>query len=138
VFRNELTACLALTAPAGMTEEARRDWLTVAWQSLRDIPPHILRVGTAKARLTCDHPSKIVPTIVAETAEMIRWNRESRAESDALRIAGPPKKKHVMDRRGEPMSEAETAELNDILEKLGATARYRPDGSRYLVESSIG
>jgi hypothetical protein len=32
------------------------------------------------------------------------------------------------------MSEADTAELNRILENLGATARYRTDGSRYVVD----
>ena len=42
--------------------------------------------------------------------------------------------KPLMERRGEPMSEAETAELNTALEKLGAKARYRPDGSRYMAE----
>jgi hypothetical protein len=76
VFRNELTACLALVAPVGMTEENRRDWLAVAWQTLKDIPPDILAAGAKKARLRCDHPSKIVPAIVEETAEAMRWRRE--------------------------------------------------------------
>lgn len=35
-------------------------------------------------------------------------------------------------RRGEPMSEDETTELNRQLESLGAKARYRADGSRYF------
>ena len=38
----------------------------------------------------------------------------------------------VMDRRGEPMTEADTFKLNVRLEKEGATARYRKDGSRYF------
>ena len=38
---------------------------------------------------------------------------------------------NVMDRRGQPMSEDETRELNSILASLGATKRYRPDGSKY-------
>lgn len=75
-FRNELTACLALTAPAGMTEENRRDWLAVAWDTLKHIPPDILTIGARKARLKCDHPSKIVPAIVDETKDMMRWQRE--------------------------------------------------------------
>src|SRR5438874_8822984 len=65
VFRNELTACLTLVAPVGMTEEAKRDWLAVAWDTLRHIPPSILANGAAAARKVCDHPSKIVPTIIA-------------------------------------------------------------------------
>jgi hypothetical protein len=72
VFRNELTACLTLVAPAGMTEEARRDWLAVAWGTLKHLPPDILAIGCKKARETCDHPSKIVPTILAETKEGCR------------------------------------------------------------------
>lgn len=135
VFRNELTACLALVAPAGMTEEGRRDWLTVAWSTLKDIPPDVLIVGAEAARRKCDHPSKIVPTIIEETAQMVRWRQELAIEQP-LAINGPPKRKPVMDRRGEPMSEEDTAELNGILEKLGASARYRPDGSRYFIEAS--
>jgi hypothetical protein len=38
-----------------------------------------------------------------------------------------------MDRRGQPMSEEDTNELNGILENLGANARYRSDGSRYFL-----
>jgi hypothetical protein len=130
-FRDELTACLALVAPAGMTEEARRDWLLVAWQSLKHLPADLLRSGCHAARQKCDHPSKIVPTIIAETAQSLRWRREMIPGQLAL----PPKdKRHVMDRRGEPMSQADTDKLNGILENLGASARYRPDGSRYWLD----
>jgi hypothetical protein len=37
VFRNELTACLSLVAPVGMTEEAKADWLLVAWETLKHL-----------------------------------------------------------------------------------------------------
>lgn len=77
VFRNELTACLTLTAPVGMTEEAKRDWFAVAWDTLKDIEPGILAIGARKARLTCDHPSKIVPAIFEATAEMRQWGRNA-------------------------------------------------------------
>lgn len=43
-------------------------------------------------------------------------------------------KRDVMDCRGEAMSAADTAELNQRLEYRGATARYREDGSRYHIE----
>jgi hypothetical protein len=132
VFRNELTACLALVAPVGMTEEAKRDWLVTAWDTLKDIPPDILRIGTAAARKTCDHPSKIVPTIIAETAQPMKWRRELNNGAQ-LKIAGPVKPRPLMERRGEAMTQDETDELNKILENLGATARYRADGSRYLI-----
>jgi hypothetical protein len=132
-FRNELTACLALVVPVGMTEEARREWLAVAWATLSHLPPDILSIGAKKARQTCDHPSKIVPTILAETQQMMTWRRE--VSGPAL-PALPRPKPHVLDRRGEPMDQADTDELNRILENLGATARYRTDGSRYRVTQS--
>jgi hypothetical protein len=82
VFRNELTACLALVAPVGMTEESRGEWLAVAWDTLKHIPPDILEIGSRKAREKCDHPAKVVPTIIAETASamglrsrMSEWDR---------------------------------------------------------------
>ena len=43
-------------------------------------------------------------------------------------------RKSLMDRRGEPMSEVDTIKLNGILADLGATARYRADGSRYFID----
>lgn len=131
-FRNELTACLALVVPAGMSEEGRREWLAVAWATLKHLPADALAVGCKKARETCDHPAKIVPTILEATQDMMRWRRETVRET---RMAlPPPTTRNVMDRRGEPMSEADTAELNAILESVGATARYRPDGSRYCIK----
>lgn len=85
-FRNELTACLVLVAPAGMTEEARGEWLRVAWETLKHLPADLLSMGCRKARETADHPSKIVPIILAETAELMRLRRE--AGRDAAHI--PP------------------------------------------------
>jgi hypothetical protein len=90
VFRNELTACLTLVAPAGMTEEARRDWFVVAWATLKHLPPDILAIGCKKARETCDHPSKVVPTILAETKEMLGWRRGSaRPSAEPLQLPRP-------------------------------------------------
>src|SRR3954471_1459964 len=57
-FRNELTACLALVAPVGMNEEARSEWLAVAWATLSTLPADLLAIGCARARETCDHPAK--------------------------------------------------------------------------------
>lgn len=135
-FRNELTACLALVVPVGMSEEARRDWLRVAWGTLKFWPVDLLRIGCEEARKTCDHPAKIVPAIVEATQHSLEKRRDRNRGSEVPLIAGPGHRKPVMDRRGEPMSEDDTAELNGILESLGATARYRPDGSRYMVEAA--
>jgi hypothetical protein len=135
-FRNELTACLALVVPVGMSEESRRDWLTVAWGTLKFWPVDLLRIGCEEARRTCDHPSKIIPAIVEATKDSLQRRRDRSRDDGPLRIAGPTPKKPVMDRRGESMSEDDTAELNGILERLGASARYRPDGSRYMIEQA--
>jgi hypothetical protein len=82
-FRDELTACLALVAPVGMTEEARGEWLAVAWATLRHLPADLLAIGCARARESCDHPARIVPAIVAETRALIARRRA------ALRPADP-------------------------------------------------
>jgi hypothetical protein len=131
-FRNELTACLTLVAPVGMTEEAKRDWLAVAWGTLKHLPADLLATGCKAARQACDHPAKIVPAILKETEEELRWRQNHRPPPPDLALPAPTKRS-VMDRRGEAMTEEDTAELNGILENLGATARYRADGSRYLV-----
>lgn len=44
-------------------------------------------------------------------------------------------RRDVMDRRGQPMSESDTFKLNKRLEQLGATKRYRSDGSKYDADS---
>ncbi len=134
-FRNELTACLALVVPVGMTEEARREWLMVAWETLKHLPADILATGCRAARGKCDHPSKIVPTIITETESWMAL-RHNAARMSSHTYLPAPTRRSVMDRRGEAMSDDDCAELNAILENLGATARYRPDGSRYLIEAS--
>jgi hypothetical protein len=55
----------------------RREWLAVAWATLKHLPADILAIGCKAARQTCDHPSKIVPTIIAETKEMMGWRRDA-------------------------------------------------------------
>ena len=76
-FAVELTACLALVAPVGMDENARREWLRVAWETLKHLPPDLLAKGCRAARLKCDHPAKIVPAIIEETREWMATRRES-------------------------------------------------------------
>lgn len=88
LFAVELTACLALVVPVGMTEEARREWLSVAWQTLRHLPSDLLSAGCIEARKTADHPSKIVPTIIGYAEHRYqdrkRINREYPANTIAL------------------------------------------------------
>jgi hypothetical protein len=133
LFRNELTACLALVAPAGMAEEARRDWLTVAWGTLGHLPADLLIEGCAHARKVADHPAKVVPAIISVTEDRLVRRREYRQSDGEHKSLPAPTKRHLLDRRGEAMSQEDTDELNRILEQLGAAARYRADGSRYTV-----
>lgn len=90
-FGVELTACLALVVPVGMTEEARREWLSVAWQTLKHLPSDLLAAGCIEARKTADHPSKIVPAIIAYAEPRLENRQRIRREypSSSLRIAGP-------------------------------------------------
>jgi len=135
-FRDELEACLALVVPVGMDEAARREWLAIAWETLKHLPADLLAAGCRKAREVSDHPSKIVPIIIAETSEALERRRRS-AQPANLELPAPVRR-DLMQFRGQPMSEADTEELNRILTDLNATARYRPDGSRYTVAQATG
>jgi hypothetical protein len=80
-FRTELTSCLTLVVPSGMSREDRREWLLAAWATLRDIPADLLRRGCAAARKQADHPAKIVPAIMAEIGTA--WDRRKTRRSEA-------------------------------------------------------
>lgn len=138
-FGTELTACLALVVPVGMTEEARREWLAVAWASVGHLPPDLLAKGCAEARKVSDHPAKIVPAIIAAT-EAEYQERKQPKQSWTPALPEPVDESTygngLMDRRGQPMSAADTERLNEILAGLGAVARYREDGSRYTIEDA--
>lgn len=49
------------------------------------------------------------------------------------RPPGPPIKRHIADRDRKNFTAEDWAELNEHLERMGATARYRSDGSRYMI-----
>lgn len=111
VFRNELTACLTLTAPVGMTEEAKRDWFAVAWDTLKHLPPSVLVIGARHARLTADHPSKIVPAIMEGSAQVRSWHAMGeRSRFDALPAPEP--------------EYCDPAEASKILEEYGLKPNF--------------
>lgn len=56
----------------------------------------------------------------------IRW-----VKSALAMIIENKRRKPLMDRRGQTMNESDTFRLNRDLESLGATKRYRSDGTRY-------
>jgi hypothetical protein len=67
-----------------MTEDSRREWLAVAWDTLRHIPPKDLASGARIARQTCDHPAKIVPAIIKAVEELRPWEKFIRHEPEKL------------------------------------------------------
>lgn len=60
---------LALTGGIGMTEDNRVEWMKAAGMALAHLPADLLRHGAKAAMRTADHPSKIVPTIIATTED---------------------------------------------------------------------
>lgn len=137
-----LTALGMTMAPNRPAAEASI-WVHEMARLLGDLAEDVL----GEAIDDCQRRLKFLPTVaeIREVAEPImeRRRREaSRLDAMARYLrsgqpipkALPPPPKPVMDRRGEPMTPAETEELNAILEKLGAVTRYCPDGSRYEVE----
>jgi hypothetical protein len=123
---------LGLVAPVTMSADQQTLWLASAMDALRDIRLDEVEKVSMEVRRTVTRPSQIVPEISRLVSEL-RVKRSRHSELMAL--PGPPLRIPVMNRRGQPMSDEDTAELNGILEKLGATARYHADGSRYVVKT---
>lgn len=75
----ELAPLLALVAPTGMDTQARRVWFNAAVRALDGIPILLLKRGVEAATAKADHPSKIVPTILATVKDDWNWRRNYRA-----------------------------------------------------------
>lgn len=81
-------ACLTLVAPSGMTGEERAAWVSIARQTLKDIPGDMIALGCRKAREKCRFPSEIVPTIIEEAGKA--WaQRRGRIEYTQPQLPGP-------------------------------------------------
>lgn len=78
-FITELTPCLELVAPVGMDEDTRFTWFSAAHKALDGIPIALLERGCRAALAKADHPSKIVPTIMAEVGEDWDWRKRHAA-----------------------------------------------------------
>jgi hypothetical protein len=115
-----------------MGADAQTLWLAAAVDALTDIRASEVEAVSAEVRRSVTRPGQIVPEIARLVGE--RRARESRMRELSRPALEAPRRIPVMDRRGQPMSEDDTAELNAILERLGATARYCKDGSRYMIE----
>lgn len=125
----ELGRCLRLTAPVGMTNEDRREWLLVAIPEVAGIPSCEFFDACAEARKKADHPAKIIPAIrsykapsYANAAEFkIRLrNAEARwSNRDAGRLESKPVWDDADERRkvaagmAELMEELRARDFND-------------------------
>lgn len=103
----ELLRCLRLTAPVGMTDTDRREWLLVAFDEIKEIPLCELAERCSHARKVADLPSKIIPAIFAYKfhpycgIEGVKLNLVSRqrqfANQDKARIENKPIEREVFD-----------------------------------------
>lgn len=100
-----------------MTEEARSDWLRVAWMTVSHLPSDLLERGCKKARETADHPSKIVPIILKEVESDMEWRRRmAPSQSSGSLVTALP----------EPKPDYCTAEeASKILQEVGLRAKWK-------------
>lgn len=114
-----------------MTEEAKRDWFAIAWDSLKGIPIDLLQRGCLHARRHADHPSKIVPLIMREIEDDWQHRKRFEREWSQDQIEGPRPKPHIADRDRRTFTASDWAELNEYLESMGSPVRYRADGTKF-------
>lgn len=88
-FFASVAPCLTLAAGVGMSPDDQDAWMEAAYQALDGIPIALLERGAEAAMRSADHPSKIIPAIMAEIGESWRWRREYRASTSAQPVAEP-------------------------------------------------
>lgn len=113
----ELTACLALVRPVGMSPDEARDWLSVAAQEVMNYPPRILSAACLSARRSCTHHAQIVPHIVAEADA--EWQRQARMDDYAPRhIIALPSPKYEPEPLP-PITQADVDRMSPDLIRIG-------------------
>jgi hypothetical protein len=133
----ELGKMLGLVAPITMSADQQTLWLASALDALKDIRPAEIEAVSMEVRRSVTRPSQIVPEIARLVAE--KRSRQSRMrEYDKPAIPAPSVKLHIADRSRLGFTADDWAELNEHLERMGATKRYRSDGTKYDVQSSAG
>lgn len=123
---------LTLVAPSSMTADQQTLWLASAVDALTDIRADEVRAVSSEVRRAVTRHNQIVPEIAKLVAERRAHQRKMR-EYEQEALPAPPVKKHIADRDRSKFTAADWTELNEYLERMGARARYRPDGSRYLI-----
>lgn len=80
-----LSPCLTIAAPSGMSLDDRTEWFMAAAGFLDTIPAGLLK--EAAKQTVCDHPSKIVPAILAYARDNREtWEWRNRPASTAPRL----------------------------------------------------
>jgi hypothetical protein len=126
----QLSACLALVRPVGMTEGETEDWLAVAAEAIEHIPPHILEWGAKAARQKCTHHSQVVPTIITETRDAVAWHNRPKAGPHLQLVARTP------ERPAAPLPDPDT--IMPGLRRMGLQKGWiveGPDGLEWSKES---
>lgn len=126
----KLSSLLTLSAGSGFSEDDRAEWLVAATDATKGIPADILDVAFKVARAKADHPSKIIPAMMA--CFQGPWAAR-RAALQRVRkmmdMATPPASSDADDRtRIDP---ADVADANRINRKFGLPLRYHPDGRAF-------
>ena len=121
---------LTLCAGAGLDGDDRAEWLAAAGEALKGIPADLLDVAIRHARPRADHPSKIIPLMMA--AVMPAWDARRKARARAARLvemtqAAPPPSASAAD----AIDPSEVDEANALMRKFKLATRYRADGSPY-------
>ncbi len=86
-FITTLLPCLQLVAPVGMDEDSQDTWFEAARIALDGIPIGLLQRGAEAAMQKADHPSKVVPAIMAEISEA--WARRKRLAAPTYDVQVP-------------------------------------------------
>lgn len=125
-FLRELTGCLILVAPSGMSDDDRTEWLIAARATLQDIPADLLARGASVARKYCDHPSKIVATIIREAEGP--WAARRRAHLPDAQPTYREAPRQIMEVITPAQIEEVKAEFGIVTQPFGHVAK--PTGAR--------
>lgn len=130
-----LAKMLALVAPITMSSEQQEIWLRAAVDALDDIRASEVEAVSTEIRRSVTRPAQIVPEIARLVGER-RKREQFIREYEQPKLEGPPLVKHISDRDRRNFTADDWAELNEHLERMGSSVRYRSDGSRYEAKAA--
>jgi len=78
MFAKAIAPALTLVAPVGMRDQDKRDWFSAAWRALSHLPADLIASAARQALGKADHPSKIVPAVLAAAQDDLAWRHRMR------------------------------------------------------------